>query len=324
VPTGPSSGTTETLTLNLYAFHSSLQNLSYYGIGPASSLSNRALYRLAETIVGVQAVQPLKYGFHLLGEMNGRWPEINGRHGDSHPSIEQLFTEANTPGLIRQPGFFQPGIGLEYTNNFGARLALDYLAKLQAYAAVSDSHYSFRRLTLDFNHSIYPMKSFSGKKLPAQAPVAGEPATTTERIATITLRALLVESVASGGSVVPFYFQPTLGGTDLDKEHILSSYADYRFRAPNMELYRAQYEQPLPKISFLGVVLRADAGKVAQRRGDLDFSHFRHSWGAGVTLRAGNLPYVMLMYAWGGGDSRAVTDINLSAISATGGRASLW
>jgi hypothetical protein len=51
----------------------------------------------------------------------------------------------------------------------------------------------------------------------------------------------------------------------------------------------------------------------------------RHSFGAGISLRAGNFPYLMLMYAWAGGEgSRTFVDVNLSSISSTGGAASLW
>jgi len=139
------------------------------------------------------------------------------------------------------------------------------------------------------------------------------------------LRGWLSESVAPAGHSVPFYFQPTLGGGDIDHERTLASFADYRFRAPNALLLRAQYEQPLPKISFLGLIVRADTGKVANARGDIDLSHLRHSYGAGVTLRAGNFPYVTVMYAWAGGEGHhTFADLNLSAISPTGGTASLW
>jgi len=44
----------------------------------------------------------------------------------------------------------------------------------------------------------------------------------------------------------------------------------------------------------------ADAGHVALTRGDLDFSHFKHSYGVGVTIRAGGVPQLYLVFAWGG------------------------
>lgn len=312
------------LLLNIYAFHTSLNQVSYYGIGPGTLPTGRAFFGLRETVAGVNAEHPLGYGFQLLGEMNGRWPNIGGDHGQSSPSIEQIYSEATAPGLTRQPGFLQFGEGLQYATHLGALgekanlgmdADLDYRANFQQFVAPADSEFSFRRLTIDVTNDLHLLKRYKPKNGSA----------TSEQVGTLELRGWLAESIASAGHSVPFYFQPTLGGGDIDKERTLASFADYRFRAPNALLLRAQYEQPLPKISFLGVIFRADTGKVADSRGDLDISHMRHSFGTGVTLRAGNIPYVTVMYAWAGGEGHhTFGDLNLSAISPGGGTASIW
>lgn len=320
----PNLGENEsTLVLNLYAFHTSLNQLAYYGIGNATSVNNRALFGLRETITGINADKLLKYGLHLLGEINGRWPEIGSDPGHSSPSVEQVFTDMNTPGLSRQPAFLQLGEGVEFKQSVGglhkdAALGviadLDYAIHFQQFSAGA-SQMSFRRLTIDATNDFNLLKKFVPKNGSA----------TSEQFGTLELRGWLVESIADAGNAVPFYFQPTLGGGDIDKERTLASYADYRFRAPNAMLFRAQYEQALPKIGFLGIVVRADSGKVADARGDLDISHMRHSYAAGISLRAGNFPYVLIMYGWGGPESsHSFADLNLSAISSTGGAASLW
>ena len=54
----------------------------------------------------------------------------------------------------------------------------------------------------------------------------------------ITLRAFMSESIADRGSVVPFYFSPTIGGSDINGNAMLASYPDYRFRGPNLLLFR--------------------------------------------------------------------------------------
>src|ERR1700730_11289710 len=41
-------------------------------------------------------------------------------------------------------------------------------------------------------------------------------------------------SMTPGGDTVPFYFQPTIGGADINGNASLSSYQDYRFRAHPM------------------------------------------------------------------------------------------
>jgi hypothetical protein len=311
------------LILNFYAFHTSLNQVSFFGIGPNTVPADRSFFALRETVSGVSTNVLLKYGFHLLGELNGRWPTIGGDHGQSSPSIEQVYSEATAPGLARQPGFLQLGEGLQYTHHggglgtkdFGADYDLDWGANFQQFFAPSISMYSFRRITIDATNDINLLKRFKPKY----------GAATSEQFGTLELRGWLSQSIVPAGHVVPFYFQPTLGGGDIDKERTLASFADYRFRAPNALLLRAQYEQPLPKYSFLGVIFRADTGKVADSRGDIDFSHLRHSYGAGLTIRAGNFPYLIFMYAWGGGEGHhTFADLNMSAISPTGGSASLW
>jgi len=312
------------LLINIYAFHTSLNQVSYYGIGPNTSPTDRAFFGLQETVTGANADRLLKYGFHLVGEMNGRWPDIVGDYGQSSPSIGQMYSEATAPGLTRQPGFLQFGEGLQYATHlgglgekadFGVDADLDYGVNFQQFIAPADSEFSFRRLTIDVTNDLHLLKRFTPRKGSG----------TSEQFGTLEFRGWLSESIVPAGHSVPFYFQPTLGGGDIDKERTLASFADYRFRAPNALLLRGQYEQPLPKVSFLGVIFRADTGKVADARGDIDLSHLRHSFGTGVTLRAGNFPYVTLMYAWAGGEGHhTFADLNLSAISPGGGTASIW
>jgi len=48
----------------------------------------------------------------------------------------------------------------------------------------------------------------------------------------------------------------------------------------------------------------ADQGRVALTRGDLGFSHLRHSFALGLTLRACGFPMIHMMFAWGGPEGR--------------------
>jgi hypothetical protein len=118
------------------------------------------------------------------------------------------------------------------------------------------------------------------------------------REGSIGLRLVINESIASGGSVVPFYFQPTIGGSDINGNFALNSYQDYRFRAPNTLLLRETLDHSL--YGPVGITLIADQGKAALARGDIDFSHLRHSFAAGLNVRAGALPQIYLLFAFGG------------------------
>jgi hypothetical protein len=136
------------------------------------------------------------------------------------------------------------------------------------------------------------------------------------------LRLLISESFTSSGSVVPFYFQPTLGGSDINGQAALASFQDYRFRAPNLLLLQGSIEHSL--YGPVGLTFRAETGRVALNRSDLEFKHMVHSYAAGVTLRAGGFPMVYVMFAWGSGEgNRTVSAMNTFLLGG-GGRPSLY
>ena len=99
---------------------------------------------------------------------------------------------------------------------------------------------------------------------------------------------------------MPFYFQQTLGGQDINSALSLGSYQDYRFRAPNLLLLQETLEHSI--WGPFGVKFMADQGRVALTRSDVGFSHLKHSFAGGLTLRAGGFPMVSLMFAWGGAE----------------------
>jgi hypothetical protein len=117
----------------------------------------------------------------------------------------------------------------------------------------------------------------------------------------VGFRFLLALSATPGGNSVPFYFQPTLGGSDINGNPSLASYQDYRFRAPNVMLLRESFEHSLWNLP-LGFTFLADQGKVSLTRGDLGSSAWVHSFSTGLTLRAGGFPQVYLLFSWGGNE----------------------
>jgi hypothetical protein len=297
---------------NLDAQAISLNTLYYYGLGPHSLEADRSAYGETETIVGANAIVPVpplrSLDVSLLGEVNGRFVAIRPNNSQSSPTIGQIFNESTAPGLTSQPGFaqFGEGIRLEPTL-FNDHFQLDYLAQLQEFVAGSNSHYSFRRFTADLNHTIplyrnsgsYGPKSFNGPDACAVAAGATKcPAIQRNREGSIAVRLFIAESIAGAGSVVPFYFQQTLGGSDMNGNSWLSSYDDYRFRAPNAILLRESFEHSL--WGPIGFSFSADQGKVALTRGDVAFDHLAHSFSAGLTVRAGGLPALSLAVAWAG------------------------
>jgi len=132
----------------LYAQAISLNKLYYFGLGPDSAEANRSVFGIRETIVGGNVIKPVtewpaisKLNLALLGEVNGRFVNLRGNHGESSPSIEQLYTEETAPGLPLQPGFVQLGEGVRIKPVlFNDHLQLNYLANFQQFFAPSNSH----------------------------------------------------------------------------------------------------------------------------------------------------------------------------------------
>jgi hypothetical protein len=302
---------------NLYAQTISLNKLNYFGLGNDSTLAGASVFGMRETIIGASAIKPVyelpaisALNLSLFGEVNGRLVNVRSATGQSVPSIETLYTNLTAPGLSNQPGFVQLGEGVRIKPVFGDRFELNYAGRFQQFFAPSNSDNSFLRWTVDLNHTfyLYGYTETAAKSTDANGPDrCAAPSQTCPRVATsrnlngsLGVRLLLSESVTSTTSAVPFYFQQSLGGQDMNSSLSLGSYQDYRFRAPNLLLLQENFEHSI--WGPFGVKFMADQGRVALDRGDLGFSHLKHSFAAGLTLRAGGFPMINMMFAWGGGE----------------------
>ena len=315
----PANGQPQPLThpyalFNLYAQSISLNKLNYFGEGNGSTLVGASLFGMTQTIIGANAIKPVyelaairKLNLALLGEINGRFVSVRGDHGQSVPSIETIYTNGTAPGLSSQPAFVQLAQGIRIKPDTGDYLKLNYMGKFEEYFAPSSSTNSFLRWTVDLNHTInlyrfQTLTTTSDRLGPDSCEHVDEkcPKYSTSRnlSGSVSARVLLSESITSASSAVPFYFQQTLGGADINSAMSLGSYQDYRFRAPNLLLLQGSAEHSL--WGPFGVKFTADSGRVAMTHGDLGFSHLKHSFAAGLTLRAGAFPMVQMMFAWGG------------------------
>lgn len=314
--------------ISLYAQVISLNKLTFFGLGPASTEIGRSFYGMRQTIAGGSGVKPIneRLKLSLYGELNGRFVELRPSFGQPSPSIGVLYNEATAPGLTNQPGTFQMGEGLRMTPvRFNDRLRLNYSVMYQQYVAPG-SNFSFQRLTFDLGHqfALYGTTRIltarpgngpnqcaidpSDKGSPCPAPF------TRNLEGSFGLRVLSSLSFTPGGNIVPFYFQPTIGGSDINGNSFLPSYQDYRFRAPNLLLIRENFEHSIAKWP-LGIALMADQGKIALARGDLESNPWLYSFSAGLTLRAGGFPMVYLLYSRGNAEGgHWIANVNTSLL----------
>jgi hypothetical protein len=309
---------------NLYAQTTSLNKLNFFGLGNNTTLAGASVFGMSQTIIGANVTKPVfewpsikNLNLALLGEVNGRFVDIRGEPGQSTPSIETVYTNATAPGLNSQPGFIQLGEGVRIAPTIPLPfeplirdLELHYTVRFQQFFAPSSSTNSFLRWTVDLDHTfnLYSVTQSAPLHTDTRGPDecapqkedCPPPTTSWNRNGSIGIRFLLSESINSASSAVPFYFQQTLGGQDIDSALTLGSYRDYRFRAPNLLLLQENFEHSI--WGPFGLKLMADQGRVALTRGDLGFSHLKHSFAGGLTLRAGGFPMVSLMFAWGGAE----------------------
>jgi hypothetical protein len=155
-------------------------------------------------------------------------------------------------------------------------------ASLRAFHETSGSPYSFR-----------------------QTEVAWTNAYTPALLGTFRVIGLATLSSTGGRNSVPYYLQPTMGGSNLGGHAILRSFHDYRFRGPNALAVLFEHERPI--FDPIGSFVFADLGQVSDTVSRFAWSRWHKSYGAGVSVRLGAVTIFKFFYAWGGGEGTRTT-----------------
>jgi hypothetical protein len=111
---------------------------------------------------------------------------------------------------------------------------------------------------------------------------------------------------------VPFYFQPTLGGSDINGQRLLSAYDDYRFRGANLIALQESVEHSI--WGPIGAYLLLEQGKVTAEGEGLGFGDLARSVAVGLTLRAGGFPVINFTFAWGTNSHHIIGSIDPSLL----------
>lgn len=312
-------------TLAAHAQVTSLPAVRYFGPGNDSTLEGRSAFAMRQTTLGARAVWPIgrrgplgQLNAAAIGELSGRWIRLGDPTHGTDASIFDRYSEETTRGLDRQPASVQFTEGVRIAPAVG-RLQLIYTGRLEQFVAPSDSAFSFRRWSLDLQHEFElwstsrtpaaretntPNECTSGAERTTTAYGCPDPTIiTTNRNGTVGVRAFVARAGASGSSRVPFYFQPTMGGADIDGERRLASYEHYRFRAPGAILLQATIEHVIwGPIGGFGSI---EHGRVALADESLT-GGLKRAYGLGLTLRAGGMPMATIWWATGAEGSRVV------------------
>jgi len=301
---------------NLYAQTISLDTLTLAaGDGAFSEKQTIVGGNVIYPITQIEAIRPLRPS--LVGGVNGRFVNV----------------QSDAPTLTQQTSFaqFEEGIRLR-PSIADDRLRLNYLVSVQEFVTGADAQASFRRLVVDLKHEfpLYRTVSSTGPKDtngPDECFVAvgstGCPPVSYSRNleGSIGLRFLAMRSGTSDDNSVPFYFQPTLGGSDINGQRLLSGYDDYQFRGPNLVALQESVEHSV--WGPLGVYVLAEQGKVTQSGESLGLSDLLHSFAVGLTIRAGGFPLINFTFAWGGGSHHIIGSVDPSLLGGSG-RPSLY
>jgi outer membrane protein assembly factor BamA len=252
----------------LYGVHHNYPGVNYYGSGPDSSKQARSNYRLEDTATDatgwVRATRRLSLGA-TAGHL---WVNVGPGTDRRFISSDKLFTPSQSPGIDRQTDFLRYGAFAEFDYRdgiFGPKSGGNYFVQYSVFQDRKLSLHDFRRLEVELQQYIGIFNK-------------------TRRFA---LRARTVLTDAGAGASVPFYLQPSLGGSDE-----LRGFRPFRFADNNSLLLNGEYRWEA--FSGLDMALFADAGKVFPRWGSLNFAGLESSAGFGLRFNARNRTFLRM------------------------------
>jgi hypothetical protein len=261
--------------LSLGGLYHHLPREDFYGFGQQSSPDTRANFLLNEGTLDVTAgLAPVDW-FTVSGIAEYRREQAGRGNDPLVPSIELLHTGVGAPASQLDLDFVRLG-GQTYFNYAGAPQRAPvggrYLLSLNKYLDQTADQYSFSRWEVDLQQYI--------------------PVFTPSRL--IALRANAIGVIPDDGNDVPFYLQPTLGGS-----HTIRAYSHQRFRDRNAMVLQAEYRYILN--DFMTGSVFYDTGKVAFDRRDLwDFDGMKNDYGISVRFGFAGIAALRAEIAWGG------------------------
>jgi hypothetical protein len=291
---GTISYNTRTTRVAAYAATRDMPKLDFFGLGSVSAEADRTVFSLEDRLVGIQAEQRLSGWFAVSARAELLRPEVGSGRSSDLPSLEDVFDEADAPGLTRQPNFARYEASLRVDIPAGRSQAFNQGGELRAavahYADRDLDRYSFRRVDVEVRQRFALLGA----------------------LRRLTLHGRLSTTAASSGNDVPFYLMPTLGGLDLPQgpgdqtigsdgtTATLRGFTNYRFRDKHLLLLQAEYR--IPVWGPIDLSLFGDAGKVASSRDDLDLDDLRRNMGVGLSIMRGPDTALRFDVGFGGGE----------------------
>lgn len=250
----------------------------FFGRSLASSPATRTSYDFGSQDLTARGVvrpfTPWRIGV-AIGLMR---PDIAPGSDRNYPSIEQVFSDTDAPGLAAQPTFLHTTLyttidsrdqpGNPHSGGF-------YQAAFGIWNDRTLEQYDFRRFDTQAVHYV---------------PI------TSSRTHVISGRVGISYVNNAPGERVPFYFLPYVGGRDT-----VRSFPEFRFKDENAFWMNLEYKWTF--IEYLSAVVFADGGEVRVNWEDIDPRGLKKGYGLGLHVHTKKVTLAKLHVGTGGGES---------------------
>jgi surface antigen Omp85-like protein len=249
----------------------------FFGMGFSSRLEDRTSYDYDSSNITLRGlVRPVRW-LQLGTSVGYLRPDVGPGTDKAFPSIEQLFTDADTPGLTAQPNFL-------HSTFFGELDLLDARGNPRRGTfsrmsfAIVDDH------TLDqFDH-----RRFDALAVHYVPLVASKKHVVSGRVGTSYVN-------NETGHRVPFYLLAYVGGVDT-----IRSYREFRFKDENALWLSGEYKWvALKHVSVIGFI---DAGEVRRDWNDIDLTGLKKGYGFGFRVHSEKQTFARFDVGTGGGE----------------------
>ncbi len=247
------------LRLDFYTQHADSPQMAYYGPGPNSQKQGRTDYRREDTNFDFRLgwrVLPR----HVLAGLTTGVNLINIGPGTSkvYESTDLAYSPSETPGIDVQSPYFHigPFLQVDFRDHRDDPHRGTNLVTRFSYYEDQANRYTFRT-----------WESLAEQYIP----VFNE-----KRV--FALRARTEFNYAGTGQVVPFYLQPTLGGSD-----DLRGFRQFRYYDNDSLLMNVEYRWEVAPA--LDMALFGDGGKVFPRPGDISLTNLKSDGGFGLRFK---------------------------------------
>jgi Omp85 superfamily domain len=227
----------------------------FYGLGSDSLSDERTSFLRKGHEFRGDATYALVPSVKVGGIAAYRHETIGPGHAPAFPSIEEIFTPAEAPGLDQQPDYLWSGtfVDVDYRDQpKNTRSGGHFRISYDRWHDLDDLGFSYRDLRFEALHAF---RIFDKKRV-------------------FIARAIARSTDSPSGNVVPFYAQPTLGGSTT-----LRGFDEFRFRDRNALLINAEYRWEA--FSGLDMAIFGDWGDVGREWDDIDFKKLRSDYGIG-------------------------------------------